>query len=569
MTGTSTSLKHRLSSIRIQLVLWFGGLTLVTLVSAGWYSGVVATRQSVASVGESLYITARSAAELLGNSLTERRREIELLRQDTLFVTGDLNSPQLRETLERYQSYSDEHAWIGITDHAGIVRQATSGLLVGADVSKRPWFDAGKQGVFLGDVHDAVLLAKQLQPRQDPSQPLRFIDIAAPVFNERNEFRGVLASHLYWSWVTQVAQTVVADRQINPDAELLIVDRKGAVIYPETFSEPLNVPANLTSRQRFQTLLWSDGRSYLSSAGELTALADFGWKLVMRQPLDSATAPARALALRLAALGALALLFFGVITYAISRRLSRPIEQLVRAAKEVETHFRPTSLPKDVVIREVNELVTTFEAMTAALAHREAQLRELNASLENQVADRTHELQQANKALEELSIRDSLTGVFNRRYVQERLNESHERFRRAGVGYAVLLLDVDNFKAINDTFGHPVGDAVLRALGTLLATHTRINDIVARYGGEEFMILVNAPCNRDNATALAEKLRHLVEKTQLPTAGKFTVSIGLCCVTDLQHAEQGDSVVLHADKALYQAKQNGKNQVVAWQEAPP
>src|SRR5690606_27353374 len=98
----------------------------------GWYSGAVATRQSVASVGESLYITARSAAELLGNSLTERRREIELLRQDTLFVTGDLNSPQLRETLERYQNHSDEHAWIGITDHAGIVRQATSGLLVGA-----------------------------------------------------------------------------------------------------------------------------------------------------------------------------------------------------------------------------------------------------------------------------------------------------------------------------------------------------------------------------------------------------------------------------------------------------
>ena len=168
--------------------------------------------------------------------------------------------------------------------------------------------------------------------------------------------------------------------------------------------------------------------------------------------------------------------------------------------------------------------------------------------------------------LEQESITDELTGVYNRRYLQRRLLEEFERARRYDQPLSVLLIDIDHFKQINDGLGHLTGDVVLRQFGALCLNTVRASDIVARYGGEELMVI--APqTTAAQALVLAERLRHKVEDTVLvvehaPTRRqelRFTVSIGIAALTP--EASNCHALVEAADRALYCAKTEGRNRV--------
>ncbi|MDP2769618.1 MAG: hypothetical protein Q8O81_07260 [Giesbergeria sp.] len=108
----------------------------------------------------------------------------------------------MRRSLEQRRGLREEYAWIGVTDPQGTVVQAVDGILQGQSVAQRPWFIEGQTGVYTGDVHNAVLLEKLLPP-QPLSEPLRFIDIAAPIRNPDGALVGVVGAHIHWRWVTQ------------------------------------------------------------------------------------------------------------------------------------------------------------------------------------------------------------------------------------------------------------------------------------------------------------------------------------------------------------------------------
>lgn len=152
---------------------------------------------------------------------------------------------------------------------------------------------------------------------------------------------------------------------------------------------------------------------------------------------------------------------------------------------------------------------------------------------------------------------DGLTGLQNHVTFQSMLHAEHERMRRYGSHYSVLLLDIDHFKRVNDTRGHLVGDEVLRALGRLLGQRARVTDTVARYGGEEFALLL-PETPRENALVLAEQLRTRIRDADLPV--RLTVSIGVASSVD-SLAETADAVLAKADEALYAAKRKGRNRV--------
>ena len=168
------------------------------------------------------------------------------------------------------------------------------------------------------------------------------------------------------------------------------------------------------------------------------------------------------------------------------------------------------------------------------------------------------------ETLRSQSIRDPLTGLFNRRYLEETLAREERRAARANTPIGLIVFDVDHFKRLNDTHGHDAGDAVLRALGTLLQTHVREGDIACRYGGEEFVIAlpgasIAITCER------AEALRQVTEKlaSLVPGRGaeKVTISLGAAAYPD--HGTTWQEVIQAADKALYRAKQGGRNRVEA------
>lgn len=163
-----------------------------------------------------------------------------------------------------------------------------------------------------------------------------------------------------------------------------------------------------------------------------------------------------------------------------------------------------------------------------------------------------------NRELLRLSVTDRLTGLFNRVRLDVVLESEIQRALRFNVPFSVILLDIDHFKAVNDTHGHPVGDQVLVTVAQLLQANTRQTDVVGRWGGEEFMVIC-PHIDRAGALRLAENLRSKLDGHDFPCVHHQTASFG---VAAFQPEDQGKDVVARADAALYQAKHHGRNCVV-------
>jgi len=550
------------SSFRGRLTLWFGGLSLAMLVSVGFYLGKIATQELADFGGQALQNSARSAADLLATNLREREKEIRRMRELALLQQGSLSNPQVRLALEQRQRDNNEYAWIGVTDSQGLVLQATGGLLVGQQVAQRPWFQTARTAPYIGDVHEAVLLSRLLST-ETGKEPLRFIDFAVPLLDGQGRLRGVLGAHAHWTWVTRTVESVVTQGAAKRQVQVLIADRAGNILYPFQLMKTLRLPEAAGAKPDYEVLRWDDGADYLTSMVEVRAQTstELGWRIVLRQPLEVALEPVYTLRRQLLLFGMLTALVFTFIAYRFAARISRPIEELARAVRQIEQRDHTPVYPAPAKIAEIDQLNRSIQSMTGSLLQNENELEALNASLEQQVRERTEALSLANQELERLATVDALTGLNNRGRFDSRLLESQQLLKRSGRGFGLILIDADHFKQINDGHGHQAGDEVLRQLGRLLKQCTRITDFVARYGGEEFVVLVPDLQNEEEGLAVAEKIRRAVADASFPVVGHITVSLGLSCAraSDASTTE----VVERADKALYTAKQLGRNRVVS------
>ncbi len=208
-------------------------------------------------------------------------------------------------------------------------------------------------------------------------------------------------------------------------------------------------------------------------------------------------------------------------------------------------------------------LLDALNGLFELLMARNRQLSEMNRSLEEKVAARTRELTEANARLETLAMTDVLTGLFNRRYALERLAVEIASARRHGDALSLVLLDADRFKAVNDTYGHDAGDAVIRALGDALKQGFRAGDLVCRMGGDEFLVI----CPRtplEAAFQVAERARASIAALRVPAgegAWQGSLSAGVAALGP--GVEDVESLLKAADLGVYEAKRLGRNRVVA------
>lgn len=269
-----------------------------------------------------------------------------------------------------------------------------------------------------------------------------------------------------------------------------------------------------------------------------------------------------------------------------SKRPSRPAaeeaSEIARSVRRIEEVVNTLSGGMENHARDVQVYDDTLTEHRQALQHAQSMrsIRDLERLIQDELesmqrANETYreQLDEANKVIEQQrqqleslqieSSHDFLTEVPNRRAFDKRLHEEIDRFRRGGPPFTLVLLDIDHFKTVNDTYGHVAGDEVLQAVANVIEKDRRATDFTSRYGGEEFAMLL--PCTGEQqACTLVDRIRQCVEASPIHTRVapiSITLSAG---VAEMLPADQGSAALIQrADDRLYRAKQQGRNQVCA------
>lgn len=470
--------------------------------------------------------------------------------------TADVIRPIL-ETLQR--DYSD-YAWIGVATLDGKVLASTGRMLENRDVSVRPWFHKGQAGFVAEDYHPALLLGKLLPRSPDP---WRFVDVAGPVLDDAGKVRGVLAIHLSWRWARSLAHDLLTPALREYGAEIIVVRSDGVVLLgPDQMLEKPIATASLmlaaTGKTGAIKERWPDGQMYMTGysqtgrKGEPTSLR---WTVLVRQTERAALASAhrferRALWL---CLGLAAVLAAG--TALLARRIVRPLKVLSSAIEDLAhapALATPAAIPQIDGFHEAQVLSDAMrELVGSEHAHHET-LARMNADLEDTVAARTAELHA-------LLMRDVLTGLPNRRALMQALPEALARAARVGRPCAVMFLDMDGFKQINDRHGHEEGDELLRQFGARILASIRETDMAARLAGDEFVVVLELLNDARDAEAKAHGLLSQLSLPFTPASGTVQVGASIGVALQLPQEPQDPMRLLgRADQAMYEAKRKGK-----------
>jgi len=211
---------------------------------------------------------------------------------------------------------------------------------------------------------------------------------------------------------------------------------------------------------------------------------------------------------------------------------------------------------------EVGTLMGSFNKMLATIEQQAAEINSFATRLDAAYK----ELESTNARLKETSFKDEVTGLYNRRFFSLRLEEELSRYRRFNHPVSVVLLDLDGFKAVNDSLGHAVGDDTLRDVAQILMKHSRGINVVSRYGGDEFAVLL-VETSKAGARLYADRIREVVAKYPFSHGKILTASFGVASLPD-DEAGTAEDLFRSADEALYAAKRAGKNQVAAATGSP-
>ncbi|MCA9510025.1 MAG: diguanylate cyclase [Myxococcales bacterium] len=398
-------------------------------------------------------------------------------------------------------------------------------------------------------------LSTELDARLRSSHP-------ASLARQEHELREQLASRLAAS--DAALEDVLADPDRWPVLEdaLAAASRSGALalalvdVRGRTFAGVLTPPPDAASLAPLLPLLTEPAEIPAADDALVGVATPLGPPdapvayLVGGVPRSVAGAPIRAAALRILVAAACLVALFSLIAQRILRRWIEPVGHLSQVARRVSRGELDVDLDAPEFHRrdEIGVLARTFDQMLLRLRTNQREIERSNAELR----ERNGELRRANEVLSQLSITDGLTKLHNHRHFQDLFARETKRSDRTGEPLSLMLIDLDDFKQLNDRYGHAAGDQVLARLAGILNERVRETDVVARYGGEEFVVL-SPSTDLVGARVLAEKIRLAVEQSGFPVDEHdapllVSVSVGVAQYTG--HAKR---FFRAADAALYRA----------------
>jgi len=398
------------------------------------------------------------------------------------------------------------------------------------------------------------------------------IILSQPVKDKNQDVTAVLLAELRIDLLEEIRKSI----QFGERGHSAFVDSTGHVIAhpnPEWMKEikdlsHLSVVKLMMEGKTGVTEFYSPFVKEQMVAG-YAAVPEIGWGIMVPQPKKEIEAQVHKLLRSQFSWGGIGLALALVLAIPLARWITRPINRLAKAADDLEANDFKGTIPNisDFAPREINQLDHGFRKVISGLQKSREEVHELNQSLQLKIESATQKLRDANARLEHLAKSDHLTELANRRHFEKTLNELLSQNEKTREPLCIMLIDIDNFKDINDKYGHAAGDAVLIQIAPILKMNMRPNDLVARYGGDEFVIQMN--CASEVGMTRAREIRNYLQNYEFEWQGvkiRATVSIGLLHPDTNNEREPArydiETLLQKADVAMYNAKKKGRNTVV-------
>jgi len=542
----------RLDSVRRKILVFSLLATLIPSVTIGWLFYVYANRFLADKVANQLQdITVQNAREF-DLWLKERLYEVRVFSSsyevsenlDTITRAG--SPPGKTLALHRLNDYlKSVRGKFGDYEELVVVNTktqtiATSANRVGTLSFPSDWQTRAKA--------DTPIMG---QAYRDPDLKKMVMLIAVPIRAQDRRLLGLLAVKLNFHTVEGILDRSTlaatgASYLIAPDGSVIATSRhtSSEVIDPrplfDTGHQSETAPVAIEYRN-------TEGKPVI---GVLSRLSQVDWGVVAQSGKEEVYAQTIRIRGLTAAIGFWLLLAIGCAAYILGLTIVRPLNRLTDGAAKVASGDLGVTLPV-IGGGEVGYLTEAFNEMVRRLRQDQEQLATVNKALTER-----------NQELQTLSITDSLTGLYNRKHFMDVLVSEVARAARGHHPFCVAMIDVDHFKAYNDTLGHQGGDSLLKAIGEILRESLRTMDYASRYGGDEFIVLL-PEVSIDEAVEVAQRIRERVTATRFsdgPQPASATVSIGLATFPD--HGETSETIIAGADGALYHAKRSGRDRVV-------
>ena len=552
------AIKKLFRSLASRIILFVFASTLVTTLVVTWVSTESIERFLRAKIDQKFPAILARAADRIDIWYSQRILDVQTFaRSGTVGVnTLRLQSPRasrvkharmelgdyLSYVLERFPQYEalfvldatgEELLWVGSTLELGEALRSELVSIGEASVSE----------MFIGDDR-------------------RMQIVSAPIDTADKKRTGTLHAVL----PIEVVDELLTSERLGPSGGVFLVARDGVFITPhpdhrETYQRPLPEP-----NARPEVIEYTNPAD-IRVIGSAVRLPRFSWSLLVEESYDEAFQPSIAAIREILLINLGTVLLFSAIAFWVALSIVRPIKALSFGAKRIAEGETEVVVTDNDRTDEIGFLTQAFNRMAKRLHHNRIELQESRLNIEAanvRLRGQNEELQRMNEVLEQLSITDGLTKLYNHRFFQENLTREIARVTRTKEPLTLILIDIDNFKQLNDRYGHAPGDRVLCDVARIMSGLVRETDVLARYGGEEFAILPSR-ADLEGAIGLAEKIRLSVSEstTRLETQNGFdqvrvTVSIGVARFSGDRMAFFND-----ADRALYRAKANGKDCVIA------